>query len=340
MGNESHVIIIAEAGVNHNGDLGLAKQMVEKAKQAGADYIKFQTFVAEDLVIDCAEKADYQKRETGNSESQLDMLEKLALPNEAFVELKQYCDHLGIGFLSTPFDLKSIDFLSSLDMDYWKVPSGEITNLPYIEKIAKTGKKVILSTGMSELDEIQDAVDVLEKNGSSDIILLHCNTEYPTPFEDVNLRAMGQMGDIFHKTVGYSDHTKGIEIPIAAVAMGAKVIEKHFTLDKGMEGPDHKASLEPEELANMIKSIRNIEVALGDGRKRKTKSEEHNVTVVRKSIVAARNIKAGEIFTEDNITVKRPGNGISPMAWYQILGKSAKKDYKKDTLIEKDYLDV
>lgn len=340
MGNESHVIIIAEAGVNHNGDLKLAKQMVEKAKQAGADYIKFQTFVAEDLVIDRAEKADYQKRETGNNESQLEMLEKLALPNEAFVELKKYCDKVGIGFLSTPFDLKSIDFLSSLDMDYWKIPSGEITNLPYLEKIAKTGKKVILSTGMSELDEIQDAVDILEKNGSSDIILLHCNTEYPTPFEDVNLRAMEQMRDIFHKTVGYSDHTKGIEIPIAAVALGAKVIEKHFTLDRQMEGPDHKASLEPEELAAMAMAIRNIESALGDGKKRKTVSERHNVNIVRKSIVVSRDIKVGEIFTEDNITVKRPGNGISPMAWYQIIGKKAKRDYKKDTLIEKDYLDV
>lgn len=339
MGNEKPVIIIAEAGVNHNGSLHLAKEMVEKAKAAGADYIKFQTFIPEELVTCKAEKAQYQKMQTGST-SQLDMLRSLTLPNEAFVALKNYCDQLGIGFLSTPFDLKSIEFLSSFNMDCWKVPSGEITNLPYLEKIGKTQKKVILSTGMSEIDEIRAALDILEKNGSPDITILHCNTEYPTPFTDVNLLAMKQIESTFHKAVGYSDHTQGIEIPIAAVALGAKVIEKHFTLDRTMEGPDHKASLEPDELSSMVKAIRNVEAALGDGKKKRTASEENNRNIVRKSIVAAKSIKAGEIFTEDNITVKRPGTGISPMEWYQILGNTATKDYDPDEPIEKECSDV
>lgn len=339
MGNEKSVIIIAEAGVNHNGSLHLAKEMVEKAKAAGADYIKFQTFIPEELVTCRAEKAQYQKVQTGDT-SQLEMLRSLALSNEEFATLKNYCDQFGIGFLSTPFDFKSIEFLCSFNMDYWKVPSGEITNLPYLEKIGKTQKKVILSTGMSEIDEIRAAVDILEENGSSDITILHCNTEYPTPFTDVNLLAMKQIESIFHKAVGYSDHTQGIEIPIAAVALGAKVIEKHFTLDRTMEGPDHRASLEPDELSSMVKAIRNVEAALGDGKKKRTASEENNINIVRKSIVAAKSIKAGEIFTEDNITVKRPGTGISPMEWHQILGNAATKNYDPDEPIEKECSDV
>lgn len=336
MENNRHVIIIAEAGVNHNGDLGLAKKMVEEAKKAGADYVKFQTFIPRELVTASAKKADYQKKEAEKNDSQLKMLQNLALEDEAFVELKEYCSKLEIGFLSTPFDFKSIDFLASLDMDYWKVPSGEITNLPYLEKIAKTGKKVILSTGMSEMDEIRDAVAVLEKNGASEIMILHCNTEYPTPFADVNLSAMKQIECNFKKQVGYSDHTEGIEVPIAAAALGARVIEKHFTLDKRMEGPDHQASLEPEQLADMVRAIRHIEEAVGDGKKRRSCSEKHNVDIVRKSIVASKDIKAGEIFTEENITVKRPGNGVSPMEWYKVLGKKAARDYLADEFIQKE----
>lgn len=329
-------IIIAEAGVNHNGDVRLAGKMIEEAERAGADYIKFQTFVPQGLVTATAEKSNYQKRETGENGSQLDMLKKLALSQEEFRQLKQCCGEVGIGFLSTPFDLKSIDFLFSLGMDFWKVPSGEITNLPYLEKIAKTGKSVVLSTGMSEPEEIAAAVEILEKNGSGEITLLHCNTEYPTPFADVNLLAMRELGQVFHKRVGYSDHTIGIEVPVAATALGARVIEKHFTLDRGMDGPDHKASLEPDELKRMVRAVRNIEAAMGDGRKRRTASESRNVSVVRKSIVAAEKIKAGEIFTENNITTKRPGTGISPMEWHEILGKRAGRDYEPDELIQKE----
>lgn len=246
----------------------------------------------------------------------------------------------GDRFFIHPFDLKSIDFLSRLNMDYWKVPSGEITNLPYLEKIAGTGKKVILSTGMSELYEIREALDILEKNGSGEVTILQCNTEYPTPFADVDLLAMKQMEELFHKRVGYSDHTQGIEIPIAAAALGARVIEKHFTLDRNMEGPDHRASLEPDELAAMVSAIRNVEKALGDGKKRRTASEKHNVELVRKSIVASVPIKTGELFTAGNITVKRPGTGISPMEWHSVLGKQAKRDYEPDEMIEKEYMDV
>lgn len=339
MENKKPVIIIAEAGVNHNGKLHLAKEMVEKAKAAGADYIKFQTFVPEGLATCKAEKAQYQKGQTGDG-PQLDMLRTLALPNEAFVELKRHCDQSGIGFLSAPFDLESIEFLSSFDMDYWKVPSGEITNLPYLEKIGRTRKKVILSTGMSELDEIRAAVDILEENGSFDITILHCNTGYPTPFIDVNLLAMRQIRSTFHKTVGYSDHTEGIEVPIAAAALGAKVIEKHFTLDRAMEGPDHRASLEPEGFSAMVKAIRNIETALGDGKKKRTASEVDNIKIVRKSIVAAKRIKAGETLTEGNITAKRPGTGISPMEWHEVLGKKAARDYMPDELIQREQTDV
>lgn len=327
------VLIIAEAGVNHNGSMELAKQMVVAAKEAGADYVKFQTFIPKNLVSRFAEKAEYQKKTTGEEDSQLQMLEKLALTQEDFVELQSYCKEVGIGFISTPFDLESIVFLNTLDMDFWKLPSGEVTNLPYLEKIAQTGKKIVMSTGMCEMDEIQATLQVLESNGAGEITVLHCNTEYPTPFADVNLLAMRQMAEVLQKPIGYSDHTVGIEVPVAAVALGATVIEKHFTLDKAMEGPDHAASLEPAELAEMVRAIRNIELARGDGKKKRTASEEKNCQVARKSIVAAKDIKAGEVFSEDNLTVKRPGNGISPMKWYEVIGTRATRDYKADELI-------
>lgn len=328
-----NVVIIAEAGVNHNGSLKLAKQMIEEAARAGADYIKFQTFKPEKLVSKYAQKADYQKKTTGNNESQLQMLEKLALSYDDFVELKKYCEQIGIGFLSTPFDEDSIRFLDSLDMDFWKIPSGEITNYPYLVQIAQTGRDIVLSTGMCEMDEIADAMKVLKENGAGNISLLHCNTEYPTPYEDVNLLAMKQMRTAFKKQVGYSDHTVGIEVPIAAVALGAEIIEKHFTLDKNMEGPDHKASLEPLELSQMICSIRHIEKSLGDGNKKRTASEQHNIAAARKSIVAKCAISKGDIFTEANLTVKRPGNGISPMRWKELIGTRAERDYLEDELI-------
>ena len=325
--------IIAEAGVNHNGSLKLAKKMIEEAAKAGADYIKFQTFKPEKLVSKYAQKADYQKKTTGNNESQLQMLEKLALSYDDFVELKRYCEQIGIGFLSTPFDEDSIRFLDRLDMDFWKIPSGEITNYPYLVQIAQTGRDIVLSTGMCEMDEIADAMKVLEESGAGNISLLHCNTEYPTPYEDVNLLAMKQMRTAFKKQVGYSDHTVGIEVPIAAVALGAEIIEKHFTLDKNMEGPDHKASLEPLELTQMICSIRHIEKSLGDGNKKRTASEQHNVVAARKSIVAKCEISKGDIFMEANLTVKRPGNGISPMRWKELIGTRAERDYLEDELI-------
>ena len=328
------VCIIAEAGVNHNGDIATAKQMVDVAKKAGVDYVKFQTFVPEKLVSRYAEKAEYQKKTTDAAESQLDMLRKLSLSEDEFISLKKHCDEVGIGFISTPFDLESIDFLEKLDMDFWKIPSGEITNLPYLEKIAKTKRKVILSTGMSNIQEIKDAVKVLEANGATEIVLLHCNTQYPTPFEDVNLSAMSTIAKEMGKEVGYSDHTKGIEVPIAAVAMGATVLEKHFTLDKTMDGPDHKASLEPNELTQMVSAIRHIEKALGTDEKEPTVSEMCNKAVARKSIVAACKIAKGEVFSENNITTKRPGNGISPMKWHEVLGKIAPKDFSEDELIE------
>lgn len=328
------VCIIAEAGVNHNGDITTARKMVDVAKKAGVDYIKFQTFVPEKLVSRYAEKAEYQKETTDAAESQLDMLRKLSLSEADFISLKEYCDEVGIGFISTPFDIESIGFLQKLEMDFWKIPSGEITNLPYLEKIAGTGRKVILSTGMSDVQEIKEAVKVLEDGGTPEIILLHCNTQYPTPFEDVNLSAMNTIAKETGKTVGYSDHTKGIEVPIAAVAMGACVIEKHFTLDKNMEGPDHKASLEPNELTQMVSAIRHIEKAIGTGIKGPTASEIGNKSIARKSIVAACKIVKGEILSEKNITTKRPGNGISPMKWHEIIGKAAPRDFSKDELIE------
>lgn len=329
-----HVCIIAEAGVNHNGSLELAKKMVDVAKDAGVDYVKFQTFNPKKLVSKSAKKAEYQKETTDSNESQLKMLEKLTLTNDDFIELKQYCDLVEVGFISTPFDLDSIEFLETFDMDFWKIPSGEITNLPFLEKIAKTGKKVIMSTGMCNMKEIYDAIEVLEKNDSKNIELLHCNTQYPTPFEDVNLRAMLSIKQEFNKVIGYSDHTLGIEVPIAAVALGAEIIEKHFTLDKSMTGPDHKASLNPKELKAMVVAIRNVEQILGDSLKTVSESEIKNKLVTRKSIVASRFIKAGELLSKDNITTKRPGNGISPMKWYDVIGTVAIRDFEEDELIE------
>lgn len=332
-------MIIAEAGVNHNGDILLAKKMIEAAKEAGADYIKFQTFIPQDMVASNAQKADYQKESTAAEESQQDMLKKLALTFDEFKELKEYCEDTGIGFLSTPFDFKSIEFLQGLDLDFWKVPSGEITNLPYLKKLAKTGKPMVLSTGMCTLQEVSDALKILYEEGISkeNITLLQCNTEYPTPYKDVNLKAMKKMSEAFEVKTGYSDHTKGIEIPLAAVAMGAAVIEKHFTLDRRMEGPDHKASLEPQELKDMITGIRHIEEAMGNGEKKPTESEKKNIAVARKSIVADEIIQKGELFTEGNLTVKRPGDGISPMKWYDVIGKTADRNYEKDEKITGEF---
>lgn len=328
------VFIIAEAGVNHNGSLELAKKLVDAAKDAGADCVKFQTFVSKNIVSKNAVKAEYQKQQTEPEESQQDMLKKLELSFDEFVELNEYCKSKSIEFMSTAFDFDSIDFLDSLEMGTWKIPSGDITNLPYLIKIAKLNKPVILSTGMSTMVDIRSAIKALKENGAAELTVLHCTTEYPTPFEDVNLRAMNTIKKEFGVKVGYSDHTKGIEVPIAAVALGATVIEKHFTLDRNMEGPDHKASLEPNELKAMVDSIRHIELALGNGIKQPAESEKKNMAVARKSIIASKEIKAGEIFTENNLTVKRPGDGISPMRWFDIIGKPAPRDFEEDELIE------
>lgn len=328
------VFIIAEAGVNHNGDISLAKQLVDVAVSAGADAVKFQTFKAEKLVCKNAEKAAYQKETTNQAESQLEMLKKLELSEEMHDQLIDYCKKKGILFLSTPFDVDSVDYLIELGIEIIKIPSGEITNYPYLRKIAQTGKKVILSTGMSSLKEVREAVEVLKEYGNKDIAVLHCNTEYPTPFTEVNLKAMLTMRDELGVKVGYSDHTMGIEIPIAAVAMGAQIIEKHFTLDKTMDGPDHKASLEPHELKAMINAIRNVENALGTGVKEPSESEQRNIGIVRKSIVAKYAIKKGEVFSEENLVTKRPGTGVSPMKWNEIIGTVAGRDYKEDDLIE------
>ncbi len=325
--------IIAEAGVNHNGSLLLAKKMIDAAKEAGADYVKFQTFKPEKLVTKTAVKAEYQEQTTGKGESQLEMLKKLTLSEAEFLELEGYAREKKIGFISTPFDDESIEFLSKLDMDFWKIPSGEVTNYPYLVALAKTGKEIILSTGMCGINEIEEALETLRMNGAGRITLLHCNTEYPTPWEDVNLRAMNHLREQFEVPVGYSDHTKGIEVSIAAVACGATVIEKHFTLDKTMEGPDHMASLEPEELKSMVTAIRNIEKAMGDGIKKPTASESKNKSIVRKSIVAACEIKKGTPFSKENLTTKRPGDGISPMRWNDLIGKVAKQDYYVDEKI-------
>lgn len=330
----SKIFIIAEAGVNHNGDMGMAKKLVDAAKDAGANAVKFQTFRAENLVSKTAQKADYQKQTTLAEESQFRMLKRLELSFSDFEELINYCSKKQIVFLSTPFDFDSISFLESTNMPLYKIPSGEITNLPYLIKIAKTGKPVIMSTGMSSLDEVGLAVEVLLENCAGAITLLHCNTQYPTPFEDANLKAMLTLKEHFGVAVGYSDHTLGIEVALAAAALGAQVIEKHFTLDKTLEGPDHKASLDPEELKVMVTSIRNIEVALGDGVKRASNSENPNKAIARKSIVAKREIIQGEILSEDNITVKRPGHGISPFKWFEVLGTKAIRDFTEDELIE------
>ncbi len=330
------VIIIAEAGVNHNGDYNRAVEMIYAAKTAGADYVKFQTAVPELVISSVAPKAEYQKETTGNNESQLDMCRKIHLKLNDYKPLAEICQQVGIGFMSTPFDLVSIDCLAELGMDYWKIPSGEITNLPYLRKIASKGGKVILSTGMSIPEEINAAISILEEGGIArcDISLLHCNTQYPTPMCDVNLKAMEQLRTMTDGMIGYSDHTVGIEVPIAAVALGAQIIEKHFTLDKTLPGPDHRASLDPAELTAMVKAIRNIENALGDGSKRVSDSERPNIEVARKSIIAARDIKAGEMLTEENLTVKRPGNGLSPMLWDTVIGTTAIHDFKADHLIE------
>jgi N,N'-diacetyllegionaminate synthase len=329
------VFIIAEAGVNHNGNIDLAKKMIEEAKKAGADAVKFQTFVAEKLVSKFTQKAAYQKNTTDSNESMLQMIKKYELNIDAHNQLMDYCRIKNIIFLSTPFDMESIDLLNSLGLSVFKIPSGEITNFPYLKKIGSLNKKIIISTGMSDLKEIKEAIEVLNKAGTStkNISILHCNTEYPTPFEDVNLNAMLTIKKKFKTMVGYSDHTLGIEVPIAAVALGAEIIEKHFTLNRNMDGPDHKASLEPKELTLMVQSIRNIEKALGDGVKKMSSSELKNINSVRKSIVALKDIKKDEIFTKENITVKRPGDGISPKFYDKIIGKKSKKNFKEDELI-------
>ena len=332
-------LIIAEAGVNHNGNFELAKKLVDKAVEGGADIVKFQTCKAENVISRYADKAEYQKVTTGEADSQLEMVRKLMLTYEQYGQLKEYCDEKGIEFLSTAFDLPSVDYLHSIGMKRWKIPSGEITNLPLLIKIAELHEPIIMSTGMSELSEVADAVRTLIEHGASDITLLHCTTEYPAPYEDVNLKAMETMRDAFDLPIGYSDHTKGLEIPVAAVARGACVIEKHFTLSREMEGPDHKASIEPDELKQMVDMIRHVEVSIGDGVKKVSPSEAKNQDIARKSIIAAKAIKAGDEFSEENVTTKRPGNGINPMRWFDLLGKKAKHDYEEDYLIEKDELD-
>lgn len=326
------VFIIAEAGVNHNGCKKDAKKLIDVASNAGADAVKFQTFRAETLVTRNAKKAKYQEKTTKAEESQFTMIKKLELDAGTHRELLDYCLEKNIQFLSSAFDLRSIDLLDSLGLEILKIPSGEITNLPYLRKIGQLQKEVILSTGMADLGEIEDALDVLVSNGTplGKITILHCNTEYPTPMKDVNLKAMQTISTAFGVKVGYSDHTMGIEVPIAAVALGASIIEKHFTLDRNLPGPDHKASLEAHELKAMIRAIRNIEKSLGNGVKKPSPSELKNSPVARKSIVASKYIRKGEIFTEKNLTVKRPGTGISPMRWDEIIGQKAIKEYKQD----------
>lgn len=328
-------IIIAEAGVNHNGNLEMAREMVRVARECGADYVKFQTAVPELVISSIAPKAEYQEETTGKEESQLEMCRAIHLPLSDYAGLAELCRSEGIGFMSTPFDLVSIDCLAPLGMDFWKIPSGEITNLPYLRKIAHIGGRVILSTGMSTLAEVETAVKVLEDNGipREDVILLHCTTQYPAPYASVNLRAMDALRTLNTGGVGYSDHTKGIEVSVAAAAMGACVIEKHFTLDKNLPGPDHRASLEPAELRALVDAVRHVEDALGSGVKQVADAEAPNIVVARKSIVAARDIRAGEVFTEENITVKRPGNGLSPMLWDCVIGRTASRAFPADTLI-------
>ncbi|MCH5215865.1 MAG: N-acetylneuraminate synthase [Muribaculaceae bacterium] len=334
--NKQRVIVIAEAGVNHNGNYDMAVEMIHVAKNAGADYVKFQTAVPELVISTFAPKAEYQKATTGEAESQLEMCKAIHLPLSAYKSLKEECRKCGIGFMSTPFDLVSIDLLNDLGQDYFKIPSGEITNLPYLRRIAKTGIPVIMSTGMSDYGDIEKALNVLYAEGMKreQITLLHCNTQYPTPYCDVNLRAMNGLKTRFGVKVGYSDHTPGYEVTIAAVALGAEVVEKHFTLDKNLPGPDHKASLSPQELAEMVQCVRNVEISMGSDIKFASPSETPNKDIARKSIVASRAIKAGEILSEQNIAVKRPGNGISPMLWDKVVGTAAVRDFDYDELIE------
>ncbi len=334
--NQNQVLIIAEAGVNHNGSLETAKQLVDVASEAGADMVKFQTFSADRLVTISANKAEYQNQTTDASESQHAMIRKLELSREMHEDIIAYCKQCNIEFFSTGFDTQSIDMLVDLGLEQFKIPSGEITNLPYLRHIGKFGKPVILSTGMAILGEIEAALDVLETSGTQrkNITVLHCNTEYPTPMEDVNLKAMLAIRDAFGVKIGYSDHTLGTEVSVAAVAMGATVIEKHFTLDRNLPGPDHKASLEPEELKAMVQAIRNIEKALGNGIKRPSASETKNKLIARKSLVASTAIRNGDSFTETNLAVKRPGTGISPMCWDEVLGRTAIRDFAPDELIE------
>lgn len=332
----SRVFVIAEAGVNHNGSLARAKSLVAEAAAAGADAVKFQTFKARELVSVFAPKAAYQLKFTPSDESQLEMIQELELDVAAHQELLAYCQKQGIKFLSTPFDMPSIDLLNDLGLDIFKIPSGEIVTIPYLRKIGALKKRVILSTGMADLGEIEDALAILINNGTlkENITVMHCNAEYPSPMADVNLLAMVTIREAFKINVGYSDHTLGIEVPIAAVALGATVIEKHFTLDRTMPGPDHPASLEPHEFTAMVKAIRNIEIALGDGVKRISPSEEKNKVIARKSIVASKFIRKGEIFSETNLSLKRPGSGISPIWWDWIMGKPANKDFQPDEFIE------
>lgn len=328
------VTIIAEAGVNHNGSLEMAKEMARVAKACGADIVKYQTAVPELVVSKFAQKAEYQKQTTDAAESQLEMIRRLHFSFDAHRELKEYCDSIGIQYLSAPFDLPSVRFLGTLGLPLLKIPSGEITNLPYLEAMAALKTPVLLSTGMSSLDEITDALGVLDDGGCPEVTILHCNTQYPTPYEDANLTAMIELYEQFGLPVGLSDHTPGWECDVAAAVLGAQVIEKHFTLDKSLPGPDQKASLDPAEFKAMVEAVRHVEAALGDGHKHLTESEATNKAIARKSIVAARQIKAGEVFTEENLTTKRPGDGISPMRWYEILGQTAKRDFAEDEKIE------
>ena len=336
MMKKKRTTIIAEAGVNHNGSIQTAKELIKVAAHAGADIVKFQTFKAESLLTKKAEKAHYQKAITSVEETQFEMIKNLELNEAVHFDLMKYAEKEKIQFLSTPFDTESIQLLDKLGIPIYKIPSGEINNLPYLKDISKRGKPIIISTGMSTMDEIRSAIDILIQSSLSkdDITVLHCNTEYPTPMKDVNLNAMVNMGNELDVKVGYSDHTLGIEVAIAAVALGAEVIEKHFTLDRSFSGPDHSASLEPNELKSMVTSIRNIEFALGDGIKRPSESEKKNISIVRKSIIAKKDIKKGELFSEDNLSTKRPGTGISPMLWDDLIGRIAQKSFQKDDLIK------
>lgn len=340
IGEPNKVFIIAEAGVNHNGDINLAKKMVDKAKDAGVDAVKFQTFKSERLVTQTAKMAEYQKNNIGKEESQFHMLKKLEVSFEEFEEIKDYCKEKEILFLSTPFDIESAIFLDSIGMEAFKIGSGDLTNIPLLEKVAKFNKPIILSCGMSSMGEIEDAINAVKVNGNNEIAMLHCTSNYPAPIESINLSAMKTIENAFKVIIGYSDHTEGITIPVAATALGAKIIEKHFTLDKNMEGPDHKASLDPQELKSMVEAIRKVELAMGNGIKECTTSEENTKEVARKSIVAGRNIRAGEILKEENLDFKRPGNGLSPKLYKELVGRKAIKDICKDEIINFGMIDM